>query len=284
MTGGVEAFLQVSAGGILVEIVVCIKQVPETRDVAVDEETGVLRREGVVSILNPFDLYALEAGIRLKERYGGRVSVISMGPPQAEAVIREAYMMGADRGFLLTDRAFAGADTLATALTLAAGIEKMGTFDIILCGLQTTDGDTAQVGPGIAEILGLPHESNVLSIGAIVDGKLNVVRDGGVTVDTLAVELPCLITVSQSIGEPRLLSYRRKLAMAGAEVTYWSARDLGKDVGVFGLQGSPTQVERIFPPERVTGQEIWQGSACELSARLGAKLRELKVVGEMRGD
>ncbi len=279
MTGGVEAFLQVSAGGILVEIVVCIKQVPETRDVAVDEETGVLRREGVVSILNPFDLYALEAGIRLKERYGGRVSVISMGPPQAEAVIREAYMMGADRGFLLTDRAFAGADTLATALTLAAGIEKMGTFDIILCGLQTTDGDTAQVGPGIAEILGLPHESNVLSIGAIVDGKLNVVRDGGVTVDTLAVELPCLITVSQSIGEPRLLSYRRKLAMAGAEVTYWSARDLGKDVGVFGLQGSPTQVERIFPPERVTGQEIWQGSACELSARLGAKLRELKVVG-----
>ncbi|MDI9484846.1 MAG: electron transfer flavoprotein subunit beta/FixA family protein [Bacillota bacterium] len=261
------------------EIVVCIKQVPETRDVAVDEETGVLRREGVVSILNPFDLYALEAGIRLKERYGGRVSVISMGPPQAEAVIREAYMMGADRGFLLTDRAFAGADTLATALTLAAGIEKMGTFDIILCGLQTTDGDTAQVGPGIAEILGLPHESNVLSIGAIVDGKLNVVRDGGVTVDTLAVELPCLITVSQSIGEPRLLSYRRKLAMAGAEVTYWSARDLGKDVGVFGLQGSPTQVERIFPPERVTGQEIWQGSACELSARLGAKLRELKVVG-----
>lgn len=279
MTGSVEAFLQVSAGGILVEIVVCIKQVPETRDVAVDEETGVLRREGVVSILNPFDLYALEAGIRLKERYGGRVSVISMGPPQAEAVIREAYMMGADRGFLLTDRAFAGADTLATALTLAAGIEKMGTFDIILCGLQTTDGDTAQVGPGIAEILGLPHESNVLSIGAIVDGKLNVVRDGGVTVDTLAVELPCLITVSQSIGEPRLLSYRRKLAMAGAEVTYWSARDLGKDVGVFGLQGSPTQVERIFPPERVTGQEIWQGSACELSARLGAKLRELKVVG-----
>jgi electron transfer flavoprotein beta subunit len=279
LTGGVEAFLQVSAGGILVEIVVCIKQVPETRDVAVDEETGVLRREGVVSILNPFDLYALEAGIRLKERYGGRVSVISMGPPQAEAVIREAYMMGADRGFLLTDRAFAGADTLATALTLAAGIEKMGTFDIILCGLQTTDGDTAQVGPGIAEILGLPHESNVLSIGAIVDGKLNVVRDGGVTVDTLAVELPCLITVSQSIGEPRLLSYRRKLAMAGAEVTYWSARDLGKDVGVFGLQGSPTQVERIFPPERVTGQEIWQGSACELSARLGAKLRELKVVG-----
>lgn len=279
MTGGVEAFLQVSAGRILVEIVVCIKQVPETRDVAVDEETGVLRREGVVSILNPFDLYALEAGIRLKERYGGRVSVISMGPPQAEAVIREAYMMGADRGFLLTDRAFAGADTLATALTLAAGIEKMGTFDIILCGLQTTDGDTAQVGPGIAEILGLPHESNVLSIGAIVDGKLNVVRDGGVTVDTLAVELPCLITVSQSIGEPRLLSYRRKLAMAGAEVTYWSARDLGKDVGVFGLQGSPTQVERIFPPERVTGQEIWQGSACELSARLGAKLRELKVVG-----
>ena len=109
------------------EIVVCIKQVPETRDVGVDQETGVLLREGVVSILNPFDLYALEAGIRLKERYGGRVTVISMGPPQAEAVIREAYMMGADRGFLLTDRAFAGADTLATALALAAGIEKIGT-------------------------------------------------------------------------------------------------------------------------------------------------------------
>lgn len=261
------------------EIVVCIKQVPETRDVGVDQETGVLLREGVVSILNPFDLYALEAGIRLKERYGGRVTVLSMGPPQAEAVIREAYMMGADRGFLLTDRAFAGADTLATALALAAGIEKIGTYDIIICGLQTTDGDTAQVGPGIAEILGLPHESNVLSVGGLVEGRLHLVRDGGATVDTVAVGLPCLITVSKAIGEPRLLSYRRKLAMAEAEVVHWAAQDLGKDVGMFGLKGSPTQVERIFAPEGLAGQEIWEGSPEELQARLGEKLRKLKFVG-----
>ncbi|MGI6149120.1 MAG: electron transfer flavoprotein subunit beta/FixA family protein [Firmicutes bacterium] len=261
------------------EIIVCIKQVPETRDVAVDEQTGVLLREGVDSILNPFDLYALEAGIRLKEQYGGRVTVISMGPPQAEAVIREAYMMGADRGFLLTDRAFAGADTLATALALAAGIEKIGGFDVIICGLQTTDGDTAQVGPGIAEILGLPHEANVISLGTVVDRKLNVVRDGGASIDTVAIELPCLITVSKSIGEPRLLSYRRKLAMADAAVTHWSAGDLGKDVRMFGLKGSPTQVERIFPPETLTSQEIWEGSAAELSTRLAEKLRELKFVG-----
>lgn len=257
----------------------CIKQVPETRDVAVDEETGVLVRDGVDSIMNPFDLYALEAGIRLKEEYGGRVTVISMGPPQAEVVIREAYMMGADRGYLLTDRAFAGADTLATALTLAKGISKIGSFDVILCGLQTTDGDTAQVGPGIAEILGIPHETNVLSLDGIVENQLKLVRDTGPTVDSLLIQLPCLITVTKSIGEPRLLSYRRKLEMEEAEVTYLSAADLGEDAKIFGLKGSPTQVERIFAPKAVTDQVVWDDEPRELAQRLAAKLRELRFVG-----
>ena len=166
---------------------------------AVDEETGVLLRDGVKSIMNPFDLYALEAALRLKEERGGSVSVISMGPPQAEAVIREAYMMGADRGYLLTDRAFAGADTLATAFTLAQGIDKIGEADLIVCGLQTTDGDTAQVGPGIAEMLRIPHESNVIAITGVTDSGLRLERDSGDSLDTVDVAFPCLITVTRPL-------------------------------------------------------------------------------------
>lgn len=259
------------------EIVVCIKQVPETRDVEVDEKTGVLKREGVDSIINPYDLYALEAGIRLKEEYGGQVTVMSMGPPQAEAIIREAYMMGADRGFLLSDRAFAGADTLATSFTLAQGIRKLGEFDLILCGMQTTDGDTAQVGPGIAEFLNIPHEAYVEHIHGVQEGEVLVDRDMGVLLETVAVKLPCLISVTKHVNQPRLLSFRRKLATREWPVTVWTAADLSSDSeSYFGLDGSPTQVERIFPPERTTSHIRWQGTSSELSEKLVEKLKELK--------
>ena len=142
-------------------IIVCIKQVPDTTEVAIDEEKGVLRREGVDSRMNPYDLYALETALRIKEQIGAEVIVLSMGPKQAEDVIKQAYYMGADSGYLLSDRKFAGADTLATAYTLALGVKKIGDFDLIITGMQTTDGDTAQVGPAVAEFLNLPHISYV---------------------------------------------------------------------------------------------------------------------------
>ncbi len=259
-------------------IVVCIKQVPETRDVEVDPVTGVLKRDGVDSIINPYDLYALEAAIRLQQRYGGEVIVVSMGPPQAETVIKEAYMMGADSGVLLSDRAFAGADTLATAYTLAQGIRKLEEFDLILCGMQTTDGDTAQVGPGIAEFLNIPHEAYVEGINEVTGDCIHITRDMGQTVDTLSVRLPALIAVTKAVNQPRLLSYRRKLQSRDWPVTVWQASDLQAEETetCFGLEGSPTQVERIFPPDRSVDHVRWEGSGDELAAQLVAKLRELK--------
>lgn len=265
---------------VFLRIVVCIKQVPETRNVEIDERTGVLLRDGVDSIMNPYDLHALEVALRIKEDYGGTVFVISMGPPQAEAVIREAYMMGADQGFLLSDRAFAGADTLATAYTLARGIQKIGEVDLIVCGLQTTDGDTAQVGPGIAEFLRIPHESNVMRMSKVQCERIEVVSDLGTFVHRKRIKCPCLITVTKAVAQPRLLSYRLKKATMNRTVTTWSAIDIadGED-DFFGLRGSPTQVERIFAPETTQNQEVWQGSPNELAERLAQKLRELKLVG-----
>lgn len=267
-------------GGKYLHIVVCIKQVPETRNVDICPETGVLLRDGVDSIMNPFDLYALEAALSLKERHGGQVSVISMGPGQAEAVIREAYQMSADAGYLLSDRAFAGADTLATSYTLAKGIEKLPSFDVIICGLQTTDGDTAQVGPGIAEVLGIPHESNVVQIKGASMGDVVVVSDLGTELHTKKITFPCLLTVTKEVAEPRLLSYRLKLKTKDWPVTVLTAQDLaGGEQEFFGLSGSPTQVERIFPPEIKHQRQIWEGSGQELSLRLFNKLEELRFLG-----
>lgn len=260
-------------------IVVCIKQVPETRNVEVCPETGVLLRDGVDSIMNPFDLYALEAALRLKEQYGGTVSVISMGPPQAQSVIREAYQMGADRGYLLSDRAFAGADTLATSYTLAQGIQKLDAYDVIMCGLQTTDGDTAQVGPGIAEVLGIPHESNVSKVLGASSEDLQVVSDLGTMVHTKNIKFPCLVTITKGAGEPRLLSYKLKQSTKEWSITVWSAADLTSATQeFFGLSGSPTQVERIFPPTVSDSFETWEGSGVELSRKLVRKLQELRLV------
>lgn len=261
-------------------IVVCIKQVPDTKNVEICPETGVLLREGVGSIINPYDLYALETGLLLKERYGGTLSVISMGPLQAQTAIREAYQMGADQGFLLSDRAFAGADTLATSYTIAAGIQKLGAFDVILCGLQTIDGDTAQVGPGIAEVLDIPHESNVVEIIGGSETALDIVSDFGSKVYTKKIKLPCLLTITKGQVEPRLLSFRLKQAKKDYPITIWSAEDLeGANRDYFGINGSPTQVERIFPPPASAASEMWEGSGAELGRKLAAKLRELRLVG-----
>lgn len=261
------------------DILVCIKQVPGTSKVEVDPVTGVLKRDGVDSKMNPYDLYALETALRLKEQFGGVVKVITMGPPQAQEVIKEAYMMGADEGVLLSDRKFAGADVLATAYTISQGVKKMGNFDLIFCGKQTTDGDTAQVGPEMAEYLDIAHIANVIKIEEVKENSIVVEMDMPNTVEVAEIKFPCLLTVEKDIFEPRLPSYRRKLETNDREIKMLSLKDFqDKDENMYGLNGSPTQVERIFPPAVNTDKEIWTGLGEELGDRLAEKLKEMKFV------
>ncbi len=266
------------------DIIVCIKQVPGTAQVEIDEKTGVLKRDGVASKMNPFDLFAIESAMRLKERYGGRVTALTMGPPQAEKVLREAFMMGADDAFLLSDRRFGGADVLATSYTISQGIRKIGSYDLILCGRQTTDGDTAQVGAELAEFLGIPHLTNVTKLMDLMEGKkLDVEAEIPLHVVDVRMSLPCLLTVEKGIFEPRLPSFRRKLATADQKITCLTLDDLpDKDESHYGLNGSPTQVQKIFPPEVKTEKETWRGSSDELSGKLYGLLYEKRFPGELR--
>ena len=231
------------------EILVCIKQVPGSNKVEVDPKTGVLRRSGADTKMNPYDLFALECGLSLKERYGGTVSVITMGPPQAKAVISEAYAMGADRGAIISDRAFGGADVLATSYALSQGIRKFGKFDLIICGLQTTDGDTAQVGPEISENLALPSACNVKTIEGVEDDAILVDMEMAEEIERLRIPFPCLITVQRDIVQPRLPSYLRRERTRKREILTFALDDMDdQDQDHYGLKGSPTQVQRIFPP------------------------------------
>jgi electron transfer flavoprotein beta subunit len=266
-------------GGKRMEILVCVKQVPETSKVEVDPVTGVLKRDGVDSKMNPYDLYALETALRIKEEVGGTVKVISMGPPQAAEVIKEAYMMGADAGVLLSDRKFAGSDVLATAYTLSQGVRKMGNIDLILCGKQTTDGDTAQVGPEMAEYLAMPHIANVIKIEKIKDASLIVEMDMPHMVEVAEIQCPCLLTVEKDIYQPRLPSYKKKLSTKDWDISMFSLHDFAdQNEKNYGLNGSPTQVERIFPPAVNTDKEIWSGAGVELADKLTSKLKELKFM------
>ena len=261
------------------EILVCIKQVPGTSKVEVDPVTGVLKRDGVDSKMNPYDLYALETALKIKEQKGGLIKVISMGPPQAKDIIKEAYMMGADEGALVTDRKFAGADVLATSYTISQGVKKMGAFDIILCGKQTTDGDTAQVGPEMAEYLQIPHIANVLKIIEVKEKSIIVEMDMSNTLEIVEVQFPCLLTVEKDIFQPRLPSYRKKLATKNREIKIITLNDFeDKDEKKYGLNGSPTQVERIFPPDINNNREKWTGNSTELSFKIATKLKELKFI------
>lgn len=260
-------------------IVVCMKQVPETTEVKIDPETKTLVREGVPSIINPFDAYAIEEGIRLKEKFGGTVTVISMGPPQVKEALKEAVAMGCDQAVLLSDRAFAGSDTLATSFTLASGIRRLGEFDIILCGKQAVDGDTAQVGPGVAENLDIPHVTYVKKIRQIEGSDIILERmvEGGTEV--IKTTLPLLITVVKEINEPRLPSLKGIMRAKRTEITVWTADDLGiKDSGKIGLDGSPTWVIRVFTPEVRSKGEILEGEVPDMTKALVARLRDAKVV------
>lgn len=258
-------------------ILVCVKQVPGTTKVEVDEKTGVLRRDGMESKMNSYDLYALEASLWIKEKMGGEITAITMGPPQARDIIKEAYMMGIDKGYILSDRRFAGADVLATSYTLSQGIRAIGGFDIILCGKQTTDGDTAQVGPALAEYLEIPHVSWVKSIESITEKSIVVAQDMADSTEIAELAYPCLITVEKGIMQPRLPSFRKKILTADRDVKVLTLDDFAdKDADKYGLSGSATRVERIFPPEVNTRRMMWEGKPEELAENMFNTLKELK--------
>ena len=259
-------------------IVVCIKQVPETTEVEFDEETGRLKREGVAAVINPFDEYAIEEALRLREKHGGVVKVVTMGPPWAADALRDAIAMGADEGWLATDRVFAGADTWATSLTLAKCVERMAPFDMIICGLKTTDGDTGQTGPEMAEQLGIPHVCYVCEVTEIRDRRVTVRRNLDDGVEILEAPLPLLITVSKNINQPRLATLRGRLKAKRAEIREITNGDLGLDPREIGLDGSYTRVVKLFEPTLHEAGEVVEGTVDEMVDTILGKLVECKVI------
>jgi electron transfer flavoprotein beta subunit len=267
----------------MLNMIVCLKQVPGTNEVEIDLQSGTLKRESASTKINLFDLYALELAVNLAEQYAGQVTVISMGPPQAKKAILEAYALGAHHGILLSDRRFAGADTLATAFTLAQAVRRIGQYDLILTGMQTSDGDTAQVGPALAEFLGIPHVAyvqQVLDINQAPAGAITVQADMGDALDKLQAQLPCLLTCSKEVSRPGLPSYLRLKAARDRAITVWTYADLQPDTepAYFGLDGSPTRVQKVFPPTNEQAHERWEGAPAVLAQRLYARLQEMKRV------
>lgn len=231
------------------DIVVCIKQVPEITEVKIDPETRTLIRNGVPSIVNPFDEIAVEEAVRIKERVGATVAVVTMGPPQARDALLKCLAMGADKAVLITDRAFAGADTWATAYTLSQVIKKMP-YDVVFCGKQAIDGDTAQVGPELAELLGIPHITYVRKVEFHQDlKKVTVHRETDEGYDVVECKLPVLLTAIKGLNEPRLPSLMNILAANRKEIKTITVADIGGDPEQYGLAGSLTQVVEVFTPE-----------------------------------
>ena len=261
------------------KIIVCMKQVPASTKVDIDPETGAMKRLTGATRTNPYDLFALETALQLRELVGGTVTALTMGPPQAEVMMRDAYTMGADEAVILSDRKFAGADVLATSYTLSQGIQVLGGADLIICGKQTTDGDTAQVGPAIAEHLGLPHAAWVAEIMQ-ADSKSIQIRQDLVSVSQVSeIPFPCLITVDKDICVPRLPSYRLKKATEGKTVRFLGFDDLpDRDLTRYGLVGSPTAVERMFAPPEKEKQVYLQGSAQEKTDELFRILSGKKII------
>lgn len=256
------------------KIVVCIKQVPDSAEVRINPETNTLMRDGVPSIINPYDMHALEAGLQIREKTGGSVTAITMGPPQAESALREALSLGVDQAVLLSDRAFAGSDTWATAYTLAKGIAHVGA-DLIICGKQAIDGDTAQVGPEIAEFLDMPHVSYIRRIDEVSEQRIVVQRLMDDGYDVVEAALPVLLTVVRELNEPRMPSLKGKMAAKKAEIKKLSSADIGTEEDSVGLKGSPTQVRNIFAPEARKNRKMLEGTAEE---KVNALVRELEGI------
>jgi electron transfer flavoprotein beta subunit len=261
------------------EIVVCIKQVPDTTEVKINPETNTLIREGVPSIVNPFDENAVEAALKLREQHGGKVTVISMGPPQAKEALRHVLAMGADEVILISDRAFAGSDTLATSYTLSQAIKKIGKFDLIICGKQAIDGDTAQVGPGVAEWLNLPQVTFVVKI-EMAGNKLKLERLLEETNEIVESPLPCLITVVKQINEPRPTSLKGMMKAKKAEITTWGAQDIAADKFRIGMDGSPTWVVKIFTPAPKSAGQVFSDDLDNAAAVVAAKIKGIRAGGE----
>ena len=261
------------------KIVVCIKQVPDTTDVKINPETNTLIREGVASIINPFDMYAIEEAVRLKERFGGQAVALTMGPPQAESALREAISLGIDSAIHLSDRAFAGSDTWATSLILAKAVSKISDVDLVICGKQASDGDTAQVGPGIAAHIDLPQATYVRRIDTVhldTNPRIMVVErllEEGY--ELIELKLPSLITVVKEINEPRMPSLRGKIAARKAIITTWSNKDLELAEDKIGLSGSPTQVVKIFTPSQKEGGKIFDGEPEEIIDKLVQEIKDI---------
>jgi electron transfer flavoprotein beta subunit len=247
------------------QVIACIKQVPDTTQVKIDPVTNTLVREGIPFIMNPYDTHAIEEALRLKDRYGFRVVAISMGPPNAEVTLRKALAMGADEAILLSDRVFGGADTLATSFVLSAAVKKIGEKDpvgVVICGRQTIDGDTAQVGPGIATRLGLAQLTLVDRVEALdaAARTITVRRRLEGRHERCAAPLPALLTVVREVNRPRYPTVPMRLASLKAEVKVWNNGVLGLDAANVGLKGSPTWVSRIFSPDRAKGEILGDGA------------------------
>lgn len=258
-------------------IIVCIKQVPDVTEVKWDEN-GSLIRTGLPSIINPNDRHAIEAALALKDLHGGEVTVISMGPPQVEESLREALGMGCDRAVLLTDRKFGGADCWATAYTLGLAIKKIGKFDMVITGVEAMDGNTAQVGPEIADFLNLPLCSYALEIKC-ENGKVNVLQNMGAVVRELEAPLPCLITAEKELNEPRVAPMDKIMEAYEKEIEMWGFEALDGELANFGLKGSPTRLRKVFTPKRIKGKvEILEGDPTEASRKLVEKLKEHNLI------
>ena len=261
------------------KIIVCAKQVPDTNEVKIDPVKGTLIREGVPSILNPDDANALEAALQLKDQYPGTtVSVVSMGPPQATYMLRECLAMGADDAFLLSSRAFGGADTCATSTTIASGVRKIGDYDIIFAGRQAIDGDTAQVGPQTAQRLGIPSVTYVQKIREIKDGSVIVERNLEDGYEVIEVKTPCLLTAIKELNDPRYMSVAQIEDAYKKEITIWDENDVNLAPEDAGLKASPTQVFKSFTPPPKGKGEMLAGSVPEMAAALIQKLTDKHVL------
>jgi len=263
--------------------IVCIKQVPDTTEVKINPETNTLVREGIASIINPFDTYAIEEALRLKEKFGGKVTVLSMGPLQAREALKEAIAMGADEGVLLSDRAFAGSDTWATAYTLSQAIRRLAPFDVILCGKQAIDGDTGQVGPGIARQLQIPQLTYICRLQEFdpVARRIRVERLLEEGREIVSCSLPALLTVVKDINQPRYPTFMGIRRATRLEIPVWGAQALpDANPAYLGLSGSPTQVVRIFNPPARAGKVllITGDTPADMASQLAERLLGDKVI------
>ncbi len=260
-------------------ILVCVKQVPDTTEIKMDPKTNTLDRSSAPTIINPYDEHAVEEAVEIKRKFGGKVSVISMGPPQAQQVIKKCIEIGADEGYLLSDRSFAGSDTLATSYILAAGIKKVieiEPVDLVFCGKQAIDGDTAQVGPGIACRLGIPQLTYVQKISSLdIQSKIiEVYRKIDNGYEIVQSKLPCLITAEKNINDLSFSPLDNMIKAARYKPVIWNINDLDSDIAQMGLKGSPTSVRKIFPPPQRSGGELLKGSTAEIVKTIVDKFKE----------